>query len=75
MSQNDYIRIANMETSIGRSQIAESPNASGWHESLLRSYHIVQKVKWLLQQETNPKVVLELIGLMESPTAPAEKEG
>lgn len=40
----------------------------GWHESLLRSYHIVRKVKELLEQGTPPAVVLELIELMEAPT-------
>ena len=38
----------------------------GWHESLLRSYQILQKVKELLGKGTPPDVVLELIEFMES---------
>jgi hypothetical protein len=36
------------------------------HESLLRSFQIVQKVKELLQKETQPSIILELIEFMES---------
>jgi len=35
--------------------------ATGAHESLLRSYHIVQKVQELLVQETPPAIILEII--------------
>lgn len=36
------------------------------HESIFRSYHILQKVKSLLALGTAPEVVAELIELMES---------
>ena len=36
------------------------------HESCYRSYHILQKVKWLLEANTKPDVIQELIYLMES---------
>lgn len=39
----------------------------GFHESLLRSYSIVTKVRELLKQGTPPEVVVELIDLMRSP--------
>lgn len=41
--------------------------ASGYHESLLRSYQIVQAVKDLLARGTPGDVVLELIQQMERP--------
>jgi hypothetical protein len=41
-------------------------SSTGWHESLLRSYQIVEKVKWLLERGTPSAVVLELIALMEA---------
>lgn len=34
-------------------------------ESLLRSFHIVQKVKDLCAENTSPKIILELIEEME----------
>lgn len=37
------------------------------HESLLRAFHIVEKVKELLEKDTPPSVVLEMIELMETP--------
>jgi len=37
-----------------------------WHESVTRSYHIVEKVKELLVLSTPPEVILELIELMQS---------
>ena len=37
------------------------------HESLLRAFHIVDKVKELLEKNTPPSVVLELIEQMEKP--------
>jgi hypothetical protein len=35
------------------------------HESVFRSYHIVEKVKGLLERKTPPDVILELINMME----------
>jgi hypothetical protein len=49
----------------------ETPEGTS-HESVLRSYHIVQKVKWLLELKTSPEVILELIDMME--VAPVNKE-
>ena len=43
-----------------------SPGSTGAHESVLRSYHIVRKVKDLLQRGTPTDVVLELIEEMEN---------
>lgn len=37
----------------------------GVHESMLRAYHIVRKVKDLLSRKTPTDVVLELIAEME----------
>lgn len=51
---------------IGYSDASIDGQPKGWHESLMRSYHIVKKVKALLAQDTAPAVVLELISLMES---------
>lgn len=39
------------------------------HESLLRAFEILLKVKWLLNEGTTPRVVLELIDMMETPRA------
>lgn len=38
----------------------------GFHESLTKSYHILEKVKELLDLKTDQSVILELIYLMES---------
>ena len=48
-----------------KKDLKENPGTAGWHESLLRSYHIVQKVKWLLAEGTSPEVTLQLIEDME----------
>ena len=55
--------IAEMPTSLSREYVLKSP-AVGWHESLLRSYHVVQKVRELLQKGTPNEVTLELIETM-----------
>lgn len=57
-----YGRIAAMQTVVSD----DTPNCHRWHESVMRSYQILQKVKWLLALDTKPIVVLELIDLMES---------
>lgn len=36
------------------------------HESILRSYHILQKVKDYLSEGVPPKVILEIIAELES---------
>lgn len=35
--------------------------STGVHESLLRSFHIVEKVKELLEKQVAPQVILEII--------------
>jgi hypothetical protein len=40
-------------------------HGTGWHESLFRSYQILERVKWLLERGTPSAVVLELIAVME----------
>jgi hypothetical protein len=55
---NDYIRISKMPTCI--------ISGHGYHESVLRAYNILNKVKLLLQNNTNTEIVLELIDLMEN---------
>lgn len=59
--------ISRIQTTISRASIEEALRigSSGLHESLCRSYHIVEKVKELLQIGTPPTVVLEMIELME----------
>lgn len=41
-------------------------NGTRYHESLLRSFHILRKVKDLLGKGTPPDVVLEIIEHIES---------
>lgn len=41
----------------------------GFHESLLRSFHIVNKLRELLEQGTPPKVILEMLDVMEGKSA------
>lgn len=41
--------------------IGTGPNGPRIHESLLRSYHCVGKVRELLRHEVPPKVLLEMI--------------
>jgi len=38
---------------------------NGVHESCLRAYQILEKVKWLLNEGSSSHVVLELIKMME----------
>ncbi len=38
----------------------------GFHESLLRSYHVAAKVRALLKLGTPAEVILEIMDLMES---------
>lgn len=37
------------------------------HESAFRAHHILNKVIWLLEKNTPPEVILELIDLMTYP--------
>lgn len=47
------------DTSLEREDL--TIGATSWHESLLRSYHIVAKVKELLERGTPADVVIEII--------------
>jgi hypothetical protein len=42
-------------------------NCNGFHESLLRSFQTLQKVKELLELNTPTSVILEIIEEIESP--------
>ena len=67
-SDHELLRIANWKTCISREDMEEmlaSP-CQGAHESLLRAYQILIKVKRLLDLGTPREVLLELIALMES---------
>lgn len=48
------------------SVIGAGPNSSRYHESLFRSYHILLKVKELLELGTPQKVILEIIEDIEN---------
>jgi len=63
-----------MPTTLERDYVKASleDGTRGFHESLLRSYHILAKVKWLLDQGAPPEVVRELIALMED-SVPAKR--
>ncbi len=41
-------------------------NKHGYHESLFRSYHILNKVKELLSKNTPQEVILEIIAEIET---------
>lgn len=43
------------------STLGTGPNSPRYHESLFRSYHILEKVKALLALEVPPSVVSEII--------------
>lgn len=43
---------------------------SGFHESLLRSYHILELVKELLEINTPSEVILQVISLNETANEP-----
>lgn len=72
----DYLQINKMNVTLSRQEAEKGlrEGCAGFHESILRSFHIVQKVKWLLEQGTKPEVVLDLIALMENPFLPEPEE-
>jgi len=45
--------------------LGTGPNGGRFHESIFRSYQILEKVKDLLEKETPPSVVLEIIREVE----------
>lgn len=59
----DYLKIRDLPTVLDEDLL--SLGAKGIHESVLRSYFIVEKVKFLLQEDCSSAVILELIELME----------
>lgn len=59
----DYLKIRDLPTVIDEEFL--SLGAKGIHESVLRSYHILEKVKFLLQEGCSSAVILEIIELME----------
>ena len=65
---NNYLQIRDTQTSITPDYARKVFNegAVGIHESVLRSYQILQKVRVLLADGVPPHVVLELIDLMDS---------
>ena len=65
---SDYGWIRTLPTCIEAEEMRKylSDGCKGVHESVLRSYQILQKVKWLLEQGASTKVISELIQHMES---------
>jgi hypothetical protein len=61
----DYDAIRAMPVSISR-ELAANSSCLAFHESVLRSYQILEKVKYLLRNETKGNIVIELINMMES---------
>lgn len=59
--------VSMMPTSIERNMLKDTldEGCSGIHESTTRAFHIVRKVRELLEQNVPPKVVLEIMDLME----------
>ena len=55
-------QIAGMPTTWKR---GDYPGANGIHESVLRSYNALAKVKWLLKKNVPHEVILTLIHEME----------
>lgn len=68
ISDHELIRIANWSTEVTAEEMREmlARGCRGAHESVMRSYQILGKVKRLLEMGTPVAVVLELIALMES---------
>lgn len=71
MSALSYLMIRDMETTIDRGNMEKflASGCNGVHESVLRSYQILSKVKVLLEANTRQDLILELIELMESDAA------
>lgn len=62
----DVLEIANLPTTFTVKGVSIVTDASGYHESVLRAYQIVRKVKALLELGTPSSVILEMIAVMES---------
>ena len=71
----DYDQIRAMPTTLTREEIKDHVDhgARGVHESVLRAYQILGKVKWLIEKGTAPEVIEELIRMMERPMKEDQK--
>lgn len=70
---SEYLEIAKrptvLESSYLRERLADygrTPIPTGFHESTLRAYSILEKVKELLRQKVPAQMILDLIEIMES---------
>jgi len=64
----DYVRISTLCTELSDDYVRQKlhDGCRGFHESLMRSYHILAQVKELLNSDTPSAVVLDLISIMEA---------
>ena len=60
-------QIRAMPTEVTRAFVTAHPDSQGFHESLTRSYHIVAKVKELLECKCPPDILLSIIDDLEVP--------
>ena|ERR1700685_3182589 len=60
----DIGTIANLPTCLKPGDLDK--RAAGYHESLMRSYHIVAKLKTLIELGTPHTVILEILALLQS---------
>jgi hypothetical protein len=58
--ENKYLKISKMPT------VLDIDGVGSYHESILRSYHVLEEVRKLLQINTPNEVILDLIEIMES---------
>ncbi len=52
-------------TTLERAVIERERTATGWHESLLRSYRILRQVKTMLERGDSPETIGEFIDWAE----------
>lgn len=64
----DFLEIQKVPTSISREELQQHvvSGCAGVHESVLRSYQVLQQVKRLLSKGVPPDIISELIEVMES---------
>lgn len=53
-----------LEIAVLPTTIDTGPNGSRYHESLLRSYHILRKVEWMLEKGASAEVILDFTRTM-----------
>ena len=70
----DVLEISKMPTVVKIEGVGIHTAASGYHESLLRAWNILRKVKELLDIDTPSSVILEMIAVMESVKHPDTNE-